>query len=273
MIEEKQLKATLLHVAREHAGRGSIPQERDTLWEAAGKLDISTDANATDKSDQQRLLLAWNDLFRTGHLCWGYSLGDPNPPFYHVTVRGEVALQKLSRDPANPEGYMAYLHEQGELDPVAGSYIQEALQTYEMACYKAAVVLVGGATERLSLLVRDALVSMTGELGEAASSLRKERNIKGILDAIEQLLRSWTQRKAYPSMPYPLSEHFSSYWPAIPGHIRMVRNEVGHPQSIDPVTQEVAHAALLLFPMHVKLVLDLIAWIQGISEQDRPASS
>jgi len=260
----KQLKATLLQVALEHVARGSIPQERDTLWEAAGRLGISTDSNARDKSDQQRLLLAWHDLFRTGHLCWGYSLGDPNPPFYHVTERGRQALQTLSRDPADSEGYMAYLHAQGVLDPIAESYIREALLTYNMACYKATAVLVGGATERLSLLVRDALVGKAGALGEPAASLRKERNIKGILDAIEKLLKSWTQRNAHPSMPYPLAEQFSSYWPAIPGHIRMVRNEVGHPQSIDPVTHETAHAALLLFPMHVKLVLDLIAWIQEV---------
>ncbi len=36
--------------------------------------------------------------------------------------------------------------------------------------------------------------------------------------------------------------------------IRKVRNDAGHPEGIDPVTPEVVHAALLIFPELAKLV-------------------
>jgi hypothetical protein len=40
-----------------------------------------------------------------------------------------------------------------------------------------------------------------------------------------------------------------------------VRNDTGHPESIDPVTPESVHAALLIFPELAKLVANLETWV------------
>jgi hypothetical protein len=58
---------------------------------------------------EQGLLTAFHDLFRTGYLAWGFNLSNPDPPFFHVTEQGRRALRDISRDPANPEGYLAHL--------------------------------------------------------------------------------------------------------------------------------------------------------------------
>jgi len=43
------------------------------------------------------------------------------------------------------------------LNPIADSYISEALATYGAACYKATAVMVGCAAESLVLELRDAI--------------------------------------------------------------------------------------------------------------------
>src|SRR3954454_24185435 len=45
---------------------------------------------------EEAILTQWHDLFRTGLLAWGFNLGNPNPPFFHVTERGRKTLANLS---------------------------------------------------------------------------------------------------------------------------------------------------------------------------------
>jgi hypothetical protein len=38
----------------------------------------------------EAILTQWSELFRTGLLAWGMNLSNPNPPFFHLTDRGDV---------------------------------------------------------------------------------------------------------------------------------------------------------------------------------------
>ena len=58
---------------------------------------------------------------------------------------GRRALAQHSRDPVNPDGYMAHLRSQGAVGPVGESYIGEALNTFNAACFKATAMMVGAA--------------------------------------------------------------------------------------------------------------------------------
>lgn len=64
-------------------------------------------------------------------------------------------------------------------------------------------------------------------------------------------------------MPYALAESFEQYWPAFTGQIRNVRNDAGHPKSIEPVTYETVQASLLIFPELARLIQNLITWISS----------
>jgi hypothetical protein len=64
-------------------------------------------------------------------------------------------------------------------------------------------------------------------------------------------------------MPTRLGEAFTAYWPAFVQQIRAGRNEAGHPRSINPVTPELVHAALLTFPELVRVVGELKTWLAG----------
>jgi hypothetical protein len=61
--------------------------------------------------------------------------------------------------------------------------------------------------------------------------------------------------------PQALCDEFEAYWMAFAQQIRAVRNDTGHPTSIDPVTPDTIHASLLIFPELAKLGGKLKTWV------------
>jgi len=105
-----QIRTVVLEVIEgllKEYGNGSL-QSGAVLQRAAPRLGRSRDLQ-----EQQALLASFYDLFRVGYLSWGADLANPAPPFCHVTALGRRALAQHSRDPANPDGYMAHLQRQG----------------------------------------------------------------------------------------------------------------------------------------------------------------
>src|SRR5690348_9401988 len=72
----------LLRIARQCIAEGpGFAQETVVLRKAAEELGIGDDLER-----QQRLLTAWQDLFRTGQLSWGYNVDNPSAPFFHLPI-------------------------------------------------------------------------------------------------------------------------------------------------------------------------------------------
>ena len=237
----------MLQVINERA-QGSHLQSAGVLQEAVRRV------GPRNLSTEQAVLTTFHDLFRTGHLAWGYDLANASPPFFHLTDLGRRALANHSRDPANPDGYLAALLARTMLDPVTESYVREALRTFNADCIKAAAVMTGVAAESLVLRVRDALVARlvySGTIGaheprrvaDQAGAGRTPRN----------------DRSRKPIMPEALFDRFEGNWPAFTLQIRAARNEAGHPVGVDPITPEVT--ALLIFPELATLATRLSAWI------------
>ena len=207
---------------------------------------------------QEAILTCWYDLFRNGILSWGYNLSNTDQPFCHVTAHGQKILENLSRDPSNPNGYMAFLLKNTAINPIARSYIEEALNTYNSNCFKASAVMVGAASESLVLAVKASLIKRMDSLGLNKPQDLEDWRVKKILVSIENVIK---QRKKL--IPDSLFESFEAYWPAFTHQIRTVRNDSGHPTSIDPVTPDNVHASLLIFPELGVLVDSLTNWIEN----------
>jgi hypothetical protein len=62
-------------------------------------------------------------------------------------------------------------------------------------------------------------------------------------------------------MKRELRESFEAYWAAFAQQIRTVRNDAGHPTSVDPVTPDTVHASLLIFPELARLASGLSHWV------------
>ena len=250
-IDGQTIRKILLEVIDELESEGpGVFQTNSILNAAYGRL------KNYGSFDSQALLTFFYDLFRSGHLSWGHNISNPGPPFCHLTEQGRKTLSHLSRDPANPDGYLAHLSRRGRLNPIAESYVREALDTYNSDCFKAAAVMIGAASESLILELRDELVNKTITLGRAPAKELQTWIIKKVLDAFKKDVDSHKG-----SMPKELMDAFEAYWPAFVQQIRTVRNDAGHPSSIDPITPESVHAALLIFPELASLADELKVWI------------
>jgi hypothetical protein len=241
----KDMRTVLLEVVAEYSGGPSL-QAGAVIRQAAQQLSLRGIAH------EQALLTIWSDLFRSGYLAWGYNLSNIDPPFCHVTELRRRLIANLSRDPANPTGYLAHLGKRASVNSISAAYLREALDTFNAGSYKSAAVMLGGASESLVLEIRDALATkMT-----APPAKLLDWRIKTVLSAIEELV---TQHKK--AVPTKLFESFESYWPASTQQIRSARNDAGHPISVDPIDEPTVHAGLLVFPELAHVASELLNWI------------
>lgn len=239
--------------AKASAGPGYF-QAGSLLNQVSKRLGISGNIEA-----EQAVLTIWYDLFRVGMLAPGYNLSNPDLPFVHLTAAGRTTLSNINRDPSNPDGYTAYLAKQGLTDPIAQSYICEAVMTYNSSCYKASAVMVGCATERLVLLVRDEIVAGMGRQSTSIPNNLNDWRYKTVRDAITSEINVQSQNLR----PRRLKESYDAFWVPLTEQPRLYRNDAGHPQSIDPVSQETVHSNLLIFPELAGLVYGLVNWIKS----------
>jgi hypothetical protein len=248
-MPQDDLRSTLLAaIADQQRQHDGSLQSGPALTEVRNRL-----GNNRGLEFEQGLLTAFSDLFRTGYLAWGLNLSNPNPPFFHTTERGRRALKSFSRDPSNPDGYLAHVDSVARLTPLVRSYLGEALACYVNDLPKAAAVMVGGAAESLALELRDVLCDRLDQLGRATPKGFKDWKIKVVVDAIYTLVSSHKRS-------IPRWEAVEGYWPAYIQQIRASRNDAGHPSSVDPVTIDTVHASLLIFPELARLAFDLRAW-------------
>ena len=105
---DADIRETILQVAESQRPRdqyGANLQSSSLL----GAVRDSLMAGPRDPELEEAILTQWHDLLRGGYFAWGMNLGNPDPPWFHFTDRGRKALERLSRDPGNPAGYLRHL--------------------------------------------------------------------------------------------------------------------------------------------------------------------
>ena len=118
--------------------------------------------------------------------------------------------------------------------------------------------MVGGSAESLILNLRDSTVLKLKSLGKPVPKPMEDWKIKTISDALVTFFDA--QKGAFTR---DLRDAFEAYWPAFALQIRTTRNEAGHPSSVDPVTPDTVHAALLVFPELARLTKGLQDWVNS----------
>ena len=235
------------------------PRDRSGNLQSGSVLSAVLNRLSPTRGDpelEEAILTQFHDLLRTGIFAWGLNLSNPNPPFFHFTDRGRKALERLSRDPSNPAGYLANLSAKATLSPVSHSYLIEALECFNSNLIKAAAVMIGCSAESVILGLRDQLVARLEALNQTVPAKLSDWRVKTVLDALHSFLES---RKS--NFPRELREEFEAYWNAFAQQIRTTRNDAGHPSSVDPVTEDSVHAAFLVFPEQAALSSKLSEWI------------
>ena len=250
------IRQAMLEIVKESSKESYLQSNHilDGTLEKLGLVSVSTE-------HQQAILTVYQDMFRIGLLAWGWDFSNSKPPFCHVTERGRETLKNLSRDPANPDGYLNQT-QLNNINEISLSYIKEALQSYNSNCYKAAAVMVGAASEALVLEFRSKIIESQISLTDGNKRKLNNWNIKTVLTEIGKVLE---HEKV--NMTNRLCEKYEAYWSAFTQQIRTVRNEAGHPSNIDPVTYDTVHASLLIFPELANLVNELSMWITSYNSK------
>ncbi|HHF0510944.1 MULTISPECIES: hypothetical protein [Vibrio diabolicus subgroup] len=252
-INGLDVRTTLLEVVegKDPKNPESNIQAPEILREAKTRLKIGRD------NIQERIVLTeWYELFRVGLMSWGFNFDNPNPPFCHVTSRGQQALELLTRDPFNPTGYMLHIASLGKLNNVAASYLEEGVNCFASNFHKSASVMVGAASEAIILELRDKVIE---KLHAKAIPLPKgidDWRIKTITNALRSFFEQ--KKKAFENN---LKEEYEAYWPAFTQQIRAVRNNAGHPTDISPISADTVHASFLIFPELFVLANKLADWL------------
>ncbi len=143
---------------------------------------------------------------------------------WNLSTVGIKAATGGTWEPRDPEGYLRRLRAHTpELDPVAVSYVEEALRAFNARCYLATSVMLGVASEQVvGGLARSVIDAVPG-----ATGLRKAiENPK-----VSQFSRFLELRKQLepmrPQLPDDLGDTLTL--DAVADLLRITRNEAGHP--------------------------------------------
>jgi hypothetical protein len=255
LINGQDVRKVLLEVIQEKNPRDAnqMLQINDILPESAVRLGISR-----DNKKEQVLLTEWYDLFRTGYMAWGSNISNAQSPWCHVTIRGTQALENLNRDPSNPSGYLQHLDSKAKINDVSLSYLKEGLDCYVAGSFKAAAVMIGAASESAVLELRDITAAKIQAKGEKLPNGIDDWRIRTILTSLKTFFDS---KKKH--LDKSLKEGYEAYWAAYTQQIRAVRNEAGHPSSIEPITPDTVHASFLIFPELASLAQKLRNWVEN----------
>jgi hypothetical protein len=260
-IDVSRIPQLLMDTINEESGNGRAAVSPKRLIEVAAQKLGSSSENL-----KMLILTQWNELVRGGLLGIGTTDGYWDPNTYFVTQEGRRALDHASRDPSNPAGYLAYLDQEGILDLVARSYVEEALNTYRASCYKATAVLIGAAVEKLILDLRDTLHTRLRATNRRVPKGLDAWQVKTALEAAERMLLDDLNNEVKSTNDENLRkllEEAEARLSPIAADFRRTRNSAGHPASLDPVNPADVHANLLLFPFTANLLARLKDWVTG----------
>jgi hypothetical protein len=214
-----------------------------------------------------------NDLLRVGVLSFSLPFIPGSSPTAQVylTQHGRDVISASPPGPYDPDGYIRDLRQAtGELDEVVVEYLGEALATFRRGCPKAAIVMIGVASERLADMMEEALIECArpevkaavedSKLGGDPGMTAKTRlnKIRGVFEAL---------RKGGALKAVPWVKEASGDVELLLDAIRRARNDSGHP-SLIVVPGQTAFSTLAMFPAACKHAYDIIGWLRETPPSD-----
>ena len=256
-IDGQFIRNTVLETINQLSKNNTHFQFSSVINEIEGKIRDYTGTTHINLEIEQAILAFIYDLFRNGHISWGYNFSNPQFPCCHLTEQGKKVLQNISRDPVNPDGYKAYLLNNFKLNPISLSYLEEALNTFNSGCFKSAAVMLGCASESLILEIRDNLIDKMNSLNKIPNKKLNDWKVKTVIEELKKEFDNSDLRNEK-----SLFENYQVYWSSFIHQIRISRNDAGHPSTIDLITYDSVYALFLVFPSVVKLTNELNDWIK-----------
>jgi len=212
-------------------------------------------------SEEEAILLETvHELIISNVVMAGRDRVNPNLPFITPTKYGKEVIAKGEAGPHDVDGYLADLTEDiSHLDKVVQEYISQGLMCLRCWYVFAAAFLLGGASERLMLVLGNALCEAIGDDTERGAF--QKRLDKMSISRVSQLIKEKLS-ELKPAISGQLNRSVKDYvehMDHVFGYIRLTRNEVGHPrESVPDVTYEMVYGSYCQFPTYVRRMYELI---------------
>jgi hypothetical protein len=181
-------------------------------------------------------------------------------PLFQITEWGKRCLECGEFLPYDTGQFVNRLRMKvPSVDEVVVLYMTEALQSFRGGTYLASAVIVGVASEKVLLNLRDAIESAldTPQKKQRFAADTKAKSIKRIHDTIQKRLDPVMQRISTDLNKEDISAELSGIFDLI----RKTRNDAGHPTG-RIVEREEAFGLLQLFPSHCQVSHDVIGWLK-----------
>lgn len=202
------------------------------------------------------------ELMIQGVLAPGLNVLNPNLPFFHITDHGKKVLSEGKYLPHDPTGYLGFFQKEVKNpDPTVMRYLSESLECFSRGNLIASIVMLGVASERMFLLLCQALhdsISDANEKHEFEKIL--DRNaIKPKMDWILAKIQKLQQ-----GTHHPFPDNVNVMLITIFDFVRCQRNDLGHPQDNPPhITLEDAYVNLRVFPNYCRISNEVIDYLHN----------
>ena len=270
MVSTSDLGESLRRIVEEvllHSGATSAHDALNEVFKRARQANIEVNGN--------QILEYWWHLARLGFIALP---GDTlQSGFFSsrlfLTDRGRDLLQRNESSPHDRHRYIEALRRKvNPIDEVALVYVEESAVAWECGAYRASVVMLGCACERLVLLLVEGVATAgvqpwSEKIQKVRQNAAKGRppQISALFDLVRRGLKDLADEGRIPSkLTDALDRRISSIF----DHARALRNAFGHPTA-DKASAEEAEAGLLLFPGFHSFVSELVTALAQESPPDK----
>jgi hypothetical protein len=172
-------------------------------------------------------------------------------PRLRVTNYGQEVLKEEGLPVYDPDGYIRVIKEEvPDIDPIILEYLKESITTFNRGCPMSAVISLGIASEKMVLLLYEALGNALGD------SERKELdNVRNNIFSKHKKMEELLEKKKK-KMPEDIKNNYDVYLNAMFHLMRIHRNELGHPTGAS-VEKSVIQVFLKSFGIYLKWLYQL----------------
>jgi hypothetical protein len=217
--------------------------------------------SSLEKADEDAIRECIWSLIIQGIVVPGYSsdsVHGANLPWIQVTEWGKSCLEKGEYVPHDAGLFLSRIRSQvPNLDPVVGLYLKEALNSFRSGNYLAVAVMTGVASERILIVLRDAIhSSIEDDRRKKLMEATENQTAKRIYEEVSKRIDPIRER-----LPSELQESIDTELEGIFHEVRRTRNDAGHPTG-RVIEKEEAYALLQLFPVYAKSAYTLMDWLK-----------
>lgn len=214
-------------------------------------------------------MIMWQ-LLPQGVLVWGLggeSSNNDKYPFYRLTEHGKksVADSATKPQPYDPDGFLKeFKRIVPDADPIVLDYLEEAVRAFNAACYKSAAVMLGGASEKLTLLLSDKFENSITDPAKRAKFAKDCAviSVSKKFDALKERLDLMVAAKKFKDH-HELRETIQSELPAASNFIRRCRNDAGHPDIPTQTDPDTVFLSLRVFAEYARKLYALLRYFDS----------